>query len=71
MNGNVKNTSEVEKIKYLFVVGDLVAGVGNYPNQENDLDVIDLEEQFLGITELLGKIRKKYINSKSTPTFLI
>ncbi len=50
--------SEASKIKYLFIVGDLVAGVGIYPEQEQDLEVKDLEKQFQGISELLGKIRK-------------
>lgn len=59
LNGNVSGTEEeVKKIKYLFIVGDLITGVGNYPNQEKDLEIIDLEQQFLGIAELLGKIRK-------------
>ncbi len=51
-------SSEASKIKYLFVVGDLVAGVGIYPEQEPDLEVKDLEKQFQGIAELLGNIRK-------------
>lgn len=50
--------SEASKIKYLFIVGDLVAGIGIYPEQEPDLEVKDLEKQFQGIAELLGKIRK-------------
>lgn len=58
LNGKVPNTPEVEKIKYLFIVGDLITGIGNYPNQEKDLKVVDLEEQFSRIAELLGKIRK-------------
>ena len=58
LNGNVENTPEVGKIKYLFVVGDLVTGVGNYPNQERDLAINDLEEQFSKLAELFGKIRK-------------
>lgn len=58
INGDVPDTPEVEKIKYLFIVGDVVAGVGNYPNQENDLLIKDLEEQFVALADLLGKIRK-------------
>jgi DNA polymerase II small subunit len=49
---------EVLKIKYLFLVGDVVTGVGNYPNQEFDLEIKNLEDQFTGLAELLGKIRK-------------
>lgn len=58
LNGKIPNTPESGKIKYLFMVGDLVTGVGNYPNQERDLNVVDLEEQFLGLAELLSRIRK-------------
>ena len=58
LNGNLPNTPESGKIKYLFIVGDIIAGVGNYPTQERDLEIKDLEEQFIGIAELLKKIRK-------------
>ena len=58
LNGKVPNTPEVEKIKYLFVVGDVVTGVGNYPNQEEDLEIKDLEEQFSRLAALLSKIRR-------------
>jgi DNA polymerase II small subunit len=33
VNGKVPNTPEVEKIKYLFLAGDIIAGVGVYPSQ--------------------------------------
>ncbi|MGD9276156.1 MAG: metallophosphoesterase [Candidatus Pacearchaeota archaeon] len=58
LNGKVAGTKEeVEKIKYLIVAGDIITGVGNYPNQENDLKVMDLEEQYLQVAELFRKIR--------------
>jgi DNA polymerase II small subunit len=52
------NKAEIDKIKYLFIVGDLVAGVGIYPAQERDLTLNNLEEQFSKAAEMLGKIRK-------------
>ncbi len=52
-NSNLKS----DKIKYLFIGGDLVAGVGVYPNQEEDLEIKDLEKQFLGLAGFLEKIR--------------
>lgn len=58
LNGKLPNTPEVKKIKYLFVVGDVVTGIGNYPNQERDLKIKDLEEQFSKVAELFGKIRR-------------
>jgi DNA polymerase II small subunit len=58
LNGNFPNTPEVNKIKYLFLVGDIVTGVGNYPNQEYDLEIKNLEEQFIELAKLLKNIRK-------------
>ena len=60
LNGNLNefNNEEIKKIKYLFIVGDLVTGVGNYPGQEKDLEVTDLEEQFICLARLLEKIPK-------------
>ncbi|MBI3622899.1 metallophosphoesterase [Candidatus Pacearchaeota archaeon] len=58
LNGSVPNTPEVSKIKYLFIVGDIVTGVGNYPDQERDLKILDLEEQFNYVAKILGRIRK-------------
>jgi DNA polymerase II small subunit len=51
-------TEEVRKIKYLFLVGDLVSGVGVYPSQIKDLEIEDIEEQFKQLTEILKRIRK-------------
>ncbi len=49
---------EVENIKYLFIVGDAISGVGVYPGQDKDLETIDIEEQYQKLAEILGKIRK-------------
>ncbi len=59
INGNLPRTNkkEIEKIKYIFLVGDVVAGVGNYPAQQDDLKIDDIEEQFKNLAELLKKIR--------------
>jgi DNA polymerase II small subunit len=58
LNGKIPNTPESKKIKYLFAVGDLVAGVGVYPGQEKELAIPDIEEQYMKVAELFGKIRK-------------
>jgi len=58
LNGKMPDTPETEKIKYLFLVGDLIAGVGIFPGQEKDLIYTDIEEQFERVAELLGKIKK-------------
>jgi len=61
LNGKIpdaKNARAVKKIKYLFLLGDVVSGVGNYPLQQKDLKIEDIEEQFQELAGLLGKIRK-------------
>lgn len=54
-NFNTRN-NEIKKIKYLFITGDLVTGVGNYPDQEKDLEILNLEEQFICLAKLLERI---------------
>lgn len=49
---------EARKIKYLFIVGDIVTGIGNYPNQKDDLLIMDLKEQFSKFAEMLKRVRK-------------
>ena len=49
---------EARKIKYLFIVGDLVSGVGVYPGQIKDLEIGDIEEQYNQLAEILNKVRK-------------
>jgi DNA polymerase II small subunit len=54
--GSDKQRDVASKIKYLFIVGDLVAGVGIYPNQEFDLNIIDIYDQYKALASLLKKI---------------
>ncbi|MEK6840854.1 MAG: metallophosphoesterase [Nanoarchaeota archaeon] len=58
LNGKTGKTGEDERIKYLFILGDLVAGVGIYPGQKKHLKVDDLEAQFQGLAELLSRIKR-------------
>ncbi len=58
INGNINPTDAIEKIKYLFITGDTVDGVGIYPGQELELDIKDIKEQYKKLAEMLGKIRK-------------
>ncbi len=58
LNGKIPGSQEAEKIRYLFLLGDIVSGVGVYPSQKKDLKIDDIELQFQGLAELLGKIRK-------------
>lgn len=52
------NNEESNKIKYLFIVGDLISGVGVYPNQFEALKIKKIEEQFFELYKMLNKIRK-------------
>lgn len=36
---------ETPDIKYIFIAGDIVEGVGVYPNQDEELTIVDLYEQ--------------------------
>lgn len=59
LHGNVPGTQEeVKKIKYILISGDLVAGVGIYPGQDNELEIPDIEGQYCRAAELLKKIPK-------------
>ncbi len=57
INGEINHKEEVKKIKYLFMVGDNVDGVGIFPGQENFLKIKDIKKQYEKLAELLGKIR--------------
>ena len=56
--GDKRQRDMASKIKYLFVVGDLVDGVGIFPNQDKELIIKDIYCQYLKCAELLSKIRK-------------
>jgi len=51
----------VKKIRYIFVVGDTIDGVGIYPGQEKDLNIKDIKEQYVQLAEYYNKI-PKYIS---------
>ena len=56
--GSQKQKDMVKKVKYIFIVGDVVDGVGIYPGQENDLEILDIYEQYKMCAGLLHKIPK-------------
>jgi len=61
LNGNLgdeKQRKEALKIKYLFLTGDNVDGVGVYPGQENLLKIVDIKKQYEKLAEHLSMIRK-------------
>ena len=46
----------LEKIKYLFVVGDTIEGIGVYPGQEKNLIIKDVRKQYEILAEFYKKI---------------
>jgi len=55
--GNNKHLREIAgKIKYLVINGDLVDGIGVYPNQQKDLIITDIYKQFKKASDLLSEI---------------
>ncbi len=55
--GDNKQRDEALKIKYLFITGDSIDGVGVYPGQESQLVLKDVNQQYDKLKELLFKIR--------------
>ncbi len=47
---------KIKKIKYLFVAGDNVDGVGIYPGQEAFLEIKDMKEQYRLLADYFKKI---------------
>ncbi len=45
-----------ENLKYLVLSGDVVDGIGVYPGQDLDLEVIDPKEQYLLLSEFVNQI---------------
>jgi len=54
--GNETQRSMASKVKYIFIAGDLVDGIGVYPSQEEELIIKDLKEQYRAFTRLLIQI---------------
>lgn len=59
MDCNEDQKEILKKIKYLFIVGDSVDGVGIFPEQEKELKIKDIKEQYEKLAELLKKIPKR------------
>jgi len=51
-----KQKETLSKIKYMFVVGDTIEGVGVYPGQEKELVIKDVKTQYDRLAEFYAKI---------------
>ncbi len=54
--GNDEQRRIASKVKYVFIVGDLVDGVGVYPRQEEELAIQDIYEQYSAFARYLRQI---------------
>jgi DNA polymerase II small subunit len=56
--GDEKQREIARKIKYLFLAGDNIDGVGVYPDQEQNLKIKEIRAQYRKLAEILSLIRK-------------
>ena len=60
LNGETGSSDQkniAKSVKYLFIVGDIVDGIGVYPGQDEELNILDIKEQYTKCAELLSEIR--------------
>ena len=55
-SGNEQQRTIAQNVKYVFIAGDLVDGVGIYPSQEDELALKDINQQYEEFTRLLKQI---------------
>ncbi|MBW3018498.1 metallophosphoesterase, partial [Candidatus Woesearchaeota archaeon] len=61
INGELGSKQQREiasKVKYIVIAGDTVEGVGIHPEQENDLEIKDVYDQYKKAAEMLAQIPK-------------
>jgi len=56
--GNQAQREIAQKTKYIFIVGDLVDGIGIYPSQKQELVIHDIREQYRECARYLRQIPK-------------
>lgn len=54
--GSEEQKDVASKVKYIFIVGDLIDGVGVYPEQDKELVIKDVYQQYQECANLLKKI---------------
>ena len=50
------HTDEADAIEYLLIAGDMVEGVGVYPDQDEELDIVDIYDQYDRFSEHLKEV---------------
>src|SRR3989344_2065714 len=55
--GDQRQKEIASKVKYILIIGDTVAGVGVYPNQDEELEIKDILDQYKELANYLKSIR--------------
>jgi len=50
------HTPAAEKVEYLLIAGDMVEGVGVYPDQDEELEIVDIYDQYRAFSERLKSV---------------
>ncbi len=50
------HTEDAEHVEYLLIAGDMVEGVGIYPDQDEELSIVDIYEQYEAFSEHLKEV---------------
>lgn len=56
--GNQRAKEIAGRVKYLLIAGDLIDGVGIYPNQEKELTILDFKKQYEYAAKLINRLPK-------------
>ncbi|MBN2517316.1 MAG: DNA-directed DNA polymerase II small subunit [Candidatus Altiarchaeota archaeon] len=56
LQGDGNQRQIAQQVKYLFIAGDLVDGIGIYPSQESELSIPDIYKQYDYLARLLEQI---------------
>lgn len=59
INGQIGNSRQKDvagRIKYIIIPGDVVDGIGIYPNQEKELSITNLYKQYQVLADYISKI---------------
>ena len=49
-------SDDAARVEYLLIAGDMVEGIGVYPNQDDELDVVDIYDQYELFSEYLKEV---------------
>jgi DNA polymerase II small subunit len=58
LQGHHGDKEIIKRLKYIIIAGDLVDGVGIYPNQEKELEITDIRKQYILAAQYIEQIPK-------------